>query len=92
MLDEAPGDGRGEEGVVPADGDHGVGQLLGREVLEQEAFRAGPEGVVDVIVEVESGEDDDAGIGGGRFGPDEAGGLDAVEAGHADVHEDHVRE
>ena len=91
VLDEALGDGRGEEGVVPAGGDHCVGELLGREVLEQEAVRAGPEGVVDVLVEVESGEDDDAGIRGGRFGPDEAGGLDAVEAGHADVHEDHVR-
>ncbi len=42
------------------------------------------QGGVDVLVLVEGGEDDDA--GGRRTGGDPAGGLDAVEHGHPDVH------
>ena len=38
-------------------------QIVGVDVLEQEAAGAGPEGVEDVLVEVEGGEDDHPGVG-----------------------------
>lgn len=44
---------------------------------------------VRVLVQVERGEDEDAGAVSG--GDDAAGRLDAVEAGHADVHQGDVR-
>ena len=43
----------------------GVGELLGADVLDQEAAGAGLHGLVDVLVEVEGGEDEDA-CGRGR--------------------------
>jgi hypothetical protein len=43
---------------------------------------------VGVLVEVEGGDDEDAGAA--ARGDDPAGRLDAVHAGHADVHEDDV--
>ncbi|OLT26004.1 hypothetical protein BJF83_21730 [Nocardiopsis sp. CNR-923] len=63
--------------------------VFGRGAFEEEAGGAGAQGVPDVVVVVEGGDDDDAGwvlegLGEG------VGGLDAVEAGHAHVHEDDV--
>jgi hypothetical protein len=58
-VDQPPGDHRGDEGV--AVGGHACcrGQLLGRDVLLEEAARPGLESVVDVLVEIERGQDDD---------------------------------
>ena len=67
----------------------GTGQLLAGGVLEQEAAGSGLHGVVDVLVEVEGGQHEDfcPAAALGELG----GGLDAVESGHADVHQDNVR-
>jgi hypothetical protein len=46
--------------------------------------------LVDVLVEVEGGEDEDARRG--MLGGDPSGGFDAVEVGHADVHQHDVRQ
>ena len=64
-------------------------ELLGRRVLEQEAARAGSQRGVDVLVEVERGQDQHARSAAGRE-CSRAGGLDAVHAGHADVHQHDV--
>ena len=66
----------------------GVDELVGVGVLEQEAARAGPQGVEDVVVAVEGGEDEYL----GQVGLDDlAGGRDAVEDRHLHVHEHDVR-
>jgi hypothetical protein len=88
LLDQPPGDGGGEEGVAGGDDADGVGELLGADVLDQEAAGAGLHGLVDVLVEVEGGEDEDA--CGAFVVQESACGLESVELGHADVHEDHV--
>jgi hypothetical protein len=64
-------------------------QLLRRVVLEHEPARAGPERFVDVLVEAERREDQDPRRLVRR--QDAPGCLEAVELGHADVHQDHVR-
>lgn len=46
---------------------------------------------MDVGVEVEGGEDEDADRSKGRVGGDHSGGFESVHFGHADVHQDHVR-
>ena len=58
-------------------------------VLEQERARARPERLVDVLVEVERRQHDDARARAAAG--DLARRLDAVEARHADVHEHDVR-
>ena len=57
--------------------------------LEQEAARPGAHAFIDVFVEVEGGEDEDACV---LVAPAEqpAGGFDPVEAGHAHVHQHDV--
>ena len=67
-----------------------VDELLGADVLEQEAARAGADRLVDVLVQVEGGEDEDARVG--ATCDEISGRLDPVEIGHPDVHQDHVRE
>jgi hypothetical protein len=42
VLDQPPGDGRGEQGFAGRHRADGTGQLLPGAVLEQEAARAGP--------------------------------------------------
>ena len=66
------------------------GELLGRDVLEQEPGRAGAQRLVDVLVEVEGGEHQDAHrvLAGLREQPPRR--LDPVELGHADVHQHDV--
>jgi hypothetical protein len=64
-------------------------QVLRRHVLEQESTGAGRERGVDVLVQVEGGEDDDPRRRGGP-GEDAAGGLQTVDLRHAHVHEHDV--
>src|SRR5262249_46573704 len=74
---------------APGDHAHRLDQLGRLYVLEQEAARAGADGLVDVLVEVEGREDHDAGLRApGRDAPRR---LHAVAVGHAHVHQDHVR-
>jgi hypothetical protein len=89
LLDEPAGDVGGEQGVAGGDVAHGGGQLAGPDRLEQEAAGARAHRLVDVLVEVEGGQDQHAGGAAGDL-DHPAGGLDAVQAGHAYVHEHHV--
>ena len=89
LLDHALGHRGRQQRVTGRDGAQRGDQLLRRIVLEDEAAGARLERLVDVLVEVEGGEDEDAGRRVG--GEDVAGGLDAVELRHADVHEHHRR-
>ena len=80
-LEQPGGDARGDERVAVRRGVHGLGEQGRAGVLEQEAAGAGPQRRVDVLVEVERGDDDDrerVGDAGTGQGP---GGLDAVEPG-----------
>ena len=70
-------------------GPHRVVDLLGPRALEQVAGGAGPDGRQDRVVVLVHGQHDDLDV---RVPPgDEAGGLDPVEVGHLDVHDDDVR-
>ena len=89
-LDEAPGDARCQQRVARSDDADGLDELLGRHVLEEEAAGAGTEGAVDVLVEVERGEDDDAHAIELGVRRDDRRGGDAVEAWHAYVHQQDV--
>ena len=75
---------RGEQRVAGGDHPHGVHQLRGRHVLEDEAARPGPQRLDDVLVEPEGGQDQDAVPGQ----PPRR--LDPVEQRHADVHQHDV--
>ena len=81
----------GASSASPARDDHDrLDQLLGRRVLEQEAARTGPQRLVDVLVEVERGQDQDPRP---LVSPVEQppGRLETVDVRHPDVHQDHVR-
>src|ERR1017187_8045820 len=83
LLDQAPGDARGEQCVARGDDPDGVQQVARQRALEQESARPGAQCRVDVLIEVESGQDEHAHASGrGRSG-DLAGGLDAVHDRHA---------
>jgi hypothetical protein len=64
---------------------HGGDELFWSCAFEQEPGGAGMQGAEDVVVLLEGGEDEDLRAGGspGEF----TGGGDAVEVGHADVHQ-----
>ena len=89
VLDDLAGDRRREQGVAGGHDPHGVHQLLGRGVLEQEPAGPGAERLEDVVVALEGGEDDDPAWDVG-FSDDAAGGLQAVHPRHLDVHEHHI--
>src|SRR5207247_8764718 len=77
--------GGGEERISAGDGADCGEELCGRVVFEHEAAGAGAERLVDVCVEVEGRQDQDARIVIG--GEDSPRCLEAVEFGHADVHQ-----
>jgi hypothetical protein len=56
-FDEAPGDRRGQEGVSGGDHADRVRELGGLAVFEQESARTGTEGVKDILIEIERGQD-----------------------------------
>ena len=89
LADQPAGDARGEQRVAGGDDAHGLDQPFGRDVLEQEAARAGAEGVVDVLVEIERREHEHA-RPARPVARELPGRLDPVHPGHADVHQDHV--
>jgi len=65
-------------------------QHLWAGILEEKASGARPEGLADVLVGVEGGDDDDRQRILDAWSGEPAGGLDAVEARHSDVDEAHV--
>jgi hypothetical protein len=81
--------GRAEQGVSARDDSDRVDEIGRSDVLEQKGAGAGADRTVDVVVEVEGGQDEDAGRAAG--GDDAPGGLDPVHDRHADVEEEHVR-
>jgi hypothetical protein len=88
-LDETAGDGRGQQRVARADHADGGHEVFGCGVLEEETGGPRGQGRVDVAVEVERGQDDHTWFVV-RSGQDVAGGFQAVQSRHADVHQDHV--
>ncbi len=90
LLDHAARDRRGQQCVAARDCPDPGDQLLGRDVLEQEAARTHSERVVDVLVHVEGGEHHDLRRGALRL-EEPARRLDAVHLGHAHVHQDDIR-
>ena len=89
LADEALGGAGREDGVAGGDGADRGDQVVGLGVFEQEAAGARAQPGVDVVVQVERGQDQhlrpQPGIG------DVAGRRDAVTAGHPHVHEHDVR-
>ena len=91
LLEQPPRGAGRDDGVAGRHRADRGEQLLRLGVLEQEAARAGADGREDVLVEVEGREHHHA-RRRVAVALDEVGGRgDAVEAGHADVHEDDVR-
>ncbi len=82
------GDFVGEKAIALHDLANGVDDELGGGLLDQKSARAGGSGFVDIGVVAVGGEHDDS--GGGRGQDDLAGGFQAVEQRHGDVHEDDV--
>ena len=87
-LDHAAGDRGRQQRVAGGDRVDRRDQLLRPRALQQEARGAGAERAEDVVVLLEGGEDHDLHLGEG--GRELAGGGDAVEVGHAHVHQHHV--
>ncbi len=58
-LDEPAGDAGGEEGIAGGDDPHGVEDVFGSGVFEEEAARSAAQRLVDVVVEIERGQHDD---------------------------------
>jgi len=59
------------------------------EILQHIAARASLQGLYHVVVGFERGQHQDLDLG--VLGDNSAGGLDAVQGGHLDVHQDDVR-
>lgn len=89
FLDQPPRDAEREELLAASDGSHASDELLARCVLEQEPARSGDKGVVDQLGPVERREYHHPRLRLGRRDPSSC--CDAVEFGHADVHEYDVR-
>src|SRR6516225_6746341 len=68
---------------------HGGDQVRAGRVLQQETAGAGAQRLVDVVIQVEGGEDDDFRRGGEQG--DLPGGRQSVHHRHAHVHQHHVR-
>ena len=86
--DEAGGDGRAQHAATHRGGEDRGEDVLTREVLEEVAVGAGLYGAQDVPVGVVGRQNHDAGRVGA--GGDPTGGLDAIESGHVQVHEDDI--
>jgi hypothetical protein len=87
-VEQAAGDPGSDDGLAPVDHAHGLDEVVGGHVLEQEAGRTSPQRVDDVLVEVVRRQDQHAGRVAELVEP--ARRLDAVHARHPDVHEDDV--
>jgi hypothetical protein len=83
------GDGGREHGVAGGHPAHGLDDLGGRRILQDESGRAGPQGPQHLLVGVERGQDHD--LRWVAAGAQPFRRRQAVRAGHAHVHEHHVR-
>jgi hypothetical protein len=89
LLDEAAGDRRLQQRVAGRRDADRVEQPRGGRVLEQEAARPEAQGVVDVLAGVERRQHEHRGLQA-RVAEDRLRRAQAVEIGHADVHEHDV--
>src|SRR5829696_5605906 len=89
LGDQAPGDLRGEQSLARGDDTNCRDELLSGVVLEHEAARAGAQRLVDILVEIKGGENEDARLTV-RSRNDPPRCLQTIQVWHADVHEDHV--
>jgi hypothetical protein len=89
LLDQAAGDGRGQDGIPGGRHPHAGGQLADGRVLEEETARARTQRLEDVLIKIERGEYQHPRAG--HAARHLAGRLDPVEIRHADVHQHHVR-
>src|SRR3984885_15436046 len=88
LLDDRPGDRRGEQSLTPGDDAHGSSDLLWRGVLKHEAARACPQCLVDVGVKAERGKNQH--LDSWLVARQNPRGLDPVEYWHANVHDHQV--
>jgi hypothetical protein len=89
--DQPPGHRRGEQGVAGGYHADGVDRFGGGGVFEQEAAGAGPQRLIDVVVEVERREHQHPRPGrAGCRAEDLAGCLQPVHDRHPHVHQDDV--
>src|SRR2546421_3677741 len=86
-LDETFGDARGEQRFACGNEADRRQQLAGFSAFEEEAACPGAEGTEDVFVELEGGQHQYARVAQRGVGGDLPRGLEAVELGHADVHQ-----
>lgn len=89
LLEEPSGYRWSEPRVAALDGANCVHQIIRRDVFEQEAARTSLDRGEDVLVQIEGGQHQHADLGSLREQP--AGGLDAVQPRHPDIHEHDVR-
>src|SRR6266568_577685 len=88
VLDEPSGHRRCQQRLPCRDHPHCIGQFVTADVLEEKPTRPGPQRVVDVLVQVEHRQHEDL---HGRDRADPPCRLNAVHAGHPDVHQHYVR-
>jgi hypothetical protein len=91
LGDQSPGHARRQQSVAARHDAHGTAEVVRLHVLEQEAARAGVQRLEHVLVQVEGRQDDHAHLRQLAIRGDPARSLEAVHAGHADVHQDDVR-
>src|SRR6266545_887180 len=89
-LDEALGDARSEQGFTCGDEADRGEQLARLSAFEQEAARPGAECAEDVFVELERREHEHTRFRQPRVGGDLSRRFEAVDLGHADVHQHEV--
>src|SRR5205085_6533808 len=90
LADQAAGDAGRQQSITAGHGAHRLHELRRVGVLDEEAAGADAQGLEDVLVEVERGEDDDAHARQALITADDARGLEPVHARHTDVHEEDV--
>ena len=88
VLDDGARDGGVEQRISARDDPDGCKQLFGRRVLEEKATGAGSKRFVNVFGQAERREDENTRRR--RSAPDSPRGFEAVDARHANVHEDDV--
>ena len=79
-----------EQRLSRMDGAHGIDDRLRTGVLEKEARGPCPQRPQHIVLNLEHGQDEYARARERRVGADAAGGLDAGEPGHLNVHDDDV--
>jgi hypothetical protein len=86
LGEQSARDRRRQQRLARGDDAHAVGELLGRDILQQEPRGSGTQRLVDVLVEVERREHEDLRSLLTAIGDDPPRRLDAADPGQVDVH------